>query len=87
MSVNSKMTAIADEIRTLSGTTDTMGLDAMATNLSEANGEVNRQVDLISQIQTALEGKATYNTIYIGSATPSSDLGVNGDIYIVKREG
>ena len=26
--VNTKMTAIADEIRTLSGTTDAMGLDA-----------------------------------------------------------
>lgn len=33
MSVNSKMTAIADKIRSLLGITGTMGLDAMATNL------------------------------------------------------
>lgn len=58
MSVNSKMTAIADEIRTLSGTTGTMGLDAMASNVSTANDEVNSQTDLIAQITTALEGKA-----------------------------
>jgi hypothetical protein len=57
--VNEKMTAIADEIRTLSGTTGAMGLDAMASNVGEANGKVTTQVDLIEQIQTALEGKAT----------------------------
>lgn len=33
MSVNSKMTAIADKIRSLLGISGTMGLDAMATNL------------------------------------------------------
>lgn len=33
MSVNSKMTAIADKIRELLGLSGTMGLDAMATNL------------------------------------------------------
>ena len=33
MSVNSKMTSIADKIRSLLGITGTMGLDAMATNL------------------------------------------------------
>ena len=58
MSVNTKMTAIADEIRTLSGTTEAMGLDAMATNVGNANSEVDNQADLISQIVTALEGKA-----------------------------
>lgn len=57
MSVNSKMTAIADKIRTLLGLSGEMGLDAMATNLQDANAEVSTQADLISQIQTALEGK------------------------------
>ena len=33
MSVDSKMTAIADKIRSLLGITGTMGMDAMATNL------------------------------------------------------
>lgn len=58
MSVNSKMTAIADKIRALLGLSGTMGLDAMATNLQEANTVVGTQADLITQIQTALEGKA-----------------------------
>ena len=59
MSVNAKMTAIADEIRELSGTTDAMGLDEMATHVGEANDEVSTQTSLIEQIVTALEGKAT----------------------------
>lgn len=58
MSVNSKMTAIADAIRELSGTTDTMGLDAMATHIGDANDEVDSQVELLAQAVAALEGKA-----------------------------
>lgn len=56
--VNSKMTAIADEIRTLTNTTEPMGLDAMATNIETANTATTTQESLISQIQTALIGKA-----------------------------
>lgn len=58
MSVNSKMTAIADPIRTLTGKTGKLGLDAMATNLGNAVTEVDAQAALIQQIKTALEGKA-----------------------------
>lgn len=62
MSVNSKMTAIADEIRELSGTTGTMGLDAMASTLNVENtnfaSNLTTQDNLISQIQTALQNKA-----------------------------
>lgn len=58
MSVQTKMTAIADKIRTLSGTTDPMGLDAMATNVGDANTAIDSQADLIQQIKTTLEGKA-----------------------------
>lgn len=58
MSVNSKMTAIADEIRELSGTTGAMGLDAMATHIGEANTDVATQTELLAQIIAALEGKA-----------------------------
>jgi hypothetical protein len=57
--VNSKMTAIADEIRTLTNTTEPMGLDAMATNIETANTATTTQESLISQIQTALIGKAS----------------------------
>ena len=58
MSVNSKMMAIADEIRELSGTTGVMGLDAMATHVGNANTNVSTEADLIAQISSALEGKA-----------------------------
>lgn len=58
MSVHSKMTAIADEIRELSGTKGTMGLDAMATNVGEANTEIGTQADVLAQVVAALEGKA-----------------------------
>lgn len=57
--VKSKMTAIADEIRELSGTTGAMGLDAMATHIGDANTEVDNQVELLAQAVAALEGKAS----------------------------
>lgn len=59
MSVNSKMTALADEIRELSGTTITKSIDAMASDVNTANAEIAEQTDLIAQIATALEGKAS----------------------------
>ena len=58
MSVNSKMTALADEIRELSGTSEAIGLDAMKTHINEANDEVASQVELLAQVVAALEGKA-----------------------------
>ena len=58
MSVNTKMTAIANEVRTLSGTTEAMGLDSMASHVGDANTEVGSQGELIAQIAAALEGKA-----------------------------
>ena len=58
MSVNSKMTALADEIRELSGTTTPKGIDAMTSDVSAANTEINEQMDLIAQISSALENKA-----------------------------
>lgn len=68
MSVNSKMTALANEIRELSGTSDKLGLDAMTTQLGEANDDINNQIDLIAQISSALEGKASG-----GGGSPSSN--------------
>ena len=53
------LTAIADEVRTLSGTTELMGLDDMATNVGEANTEIDNQVELLAQAVAALEGKAS----------------------------
>lgn len=58
MSVNSKMTAIADKTRELVGVTEKLGLDGMATNLGTAVEACDNQAALIAQIKTALEGKA-----------------------------
>lgn len=63
MSVNTKMTAIADEIRELSGTSDLMGLDAMATNVNEANTEISDQSGIIEQIRYSLFGKTRFGNI------------------------
>ena len=58
MSVNEKMTAIANEVRILSGVSDKLSLDAMASHTKDANAEVDTQDDLIHQIAVALQGKA-----------------------------
>lgn len=47
MSVNSKMTALADEIRELSGTSEAIGLDAMKAHVNEANTNIATEADLI----------------------------------------
>jgi hypothetical protein len=56
--VNEKMTALANEIRELSGTTNTKSLDEMRVDVNAANTEITEQTELIAQITTALEGKA-----------------------------
>ena len=64
MSVNSKMTAIADAIRAKTGGTGLLTLDDMAQDIaaidtSEDLDEVlDEQESIIDQIQAALEGKA-----------------------------
>jgi len=67
MSVNSKMTALANEVRTLSGTTTTKSIDAMTSDVNAANTEVNSQTALINQIQSALAGKAAGGLIPTGT--------------------
>ena len=77
--VNTKMTAIADEIRTLSGTTEAIGLDAMVTHVGEANDEVDNQVELLAQAVAALEGKAS-------SSGSGEDVTAETDEYTAKLE-
>lgn len=64
--VNTKMTALADEVRELSGTADLLGIDDMTsainTENTNFNSNLNSQNTLIQQIQTALEGKAAGTT-------------------------
>lgn len=86
--INEKMTSIADLIRTLIGTTDTMGLDAMATNLTTANTAVasartaitNKGVSVpsdadVTDLATYIAKIVTGTTGYTvktGTRTPSS---------------
>lgn len=55
--LNEKMTAIANEIRELNGGTEKLGLDAMATNVSEGNAEITLQSELLELAIAELEGK------------------------------
>lgn len=40
---------------------------------------------LISELQGKATGDSTY-TVYIGTTEPTSDIGVDGDIYIVRSD-
>lgn len=53
MSVNQKMTALADEVRELSGTTAAKSIDTMTSDISNANTEVSTQSDLLDQVLDA----------------------------------
>lgn len=96
MSVNAKMTAIADEVRELSGTTGAIGLDAMATKIGEANDEIGSQSDLLTEIAAALAGKAGGELVLqnktvspsVGTTLVLPDDGYNG-LYqvIIKGDG
>lgn len=79
MSINTKMTALANEIRTLSGTTAAIGLDAMTSNINIANGIVDDQADLIEQIYTALAGKTSLSLTIDDTSTAY----VNGEQLIL----
>ena len=60
--INEKMTALANEVRELSGETGALSIDGMTTTLGEENAgfHINLQTQngLIEQIQSALQGKA-----------------------------
>lgn len=83
------LTAIADKIRVLSGTEDTMSLNAMESHVGEANTNVDTEADLIAQISSALEGKAGgggglpsgVSALTFGTFTPTSDCTSNWPIY------
>ena len=72
------LVAIADEVRELSGTTGGMSLDAMASTLNTENtnftSNLTTQDNLISQIQTALQNKASASepVLQIKTVTPST---------------
>ena len=58
MSVNEKMTALADEVRELGGITDKLVIDEMTVKIGDANTEIDEQASLLVQAVAALNGKA-----------------------------
>lgn len=68
------LTAIANEVRTLSGTTDEMSLDTLTTHMNDANIEINNQENLLGQIASALEGKAGATGAQIDTCTVNFDI-------------
>lgn len=58
MSLKEQMTALANGVRELSGTSAKKGISAMASDVNAANTEIAEQAELLEQITTALEGKA-----------------------------
>lgn len=73
MSINSKMTALADEIRELSGTSGALGLDAMTNKISEANEEIVNQSESLASALAALEGKAAGGVVVLPElSTPAT---------------
>lgn len=58
MALIDKLTAIANKIRTLDGTTKEYTLDEMAESVDAANTDIANQSELIEQILIALENKA-----------------------------
>lgn len=67
--VNEKMTALADEIRELSGASGKLGLDDMTDKVDEVNAEVNSQADLITQIKNVVDSLPN-----AGSGEPGGSL-------------
>ena len=55
---NIKLTALANSVRELSGTTSIKGIVEMTEDVTAANTEIAEQADLLTQIASALEGKA-----------------------------
>ena len=59
MSVNSKMTAIADKIRALLGISGTMGMDAMATNLTTLQNQIASALSTLASKNISVPSGAT----------------------------
>lgn len=55
------LTNLADKIRVLNGTEESMTPDEMNNGLVSANEEVNNQINLIDQINSLLQSKSIYD--------------------------
>lgn len=84
MSVNTKLTNLANEIREISGTTTKKSLDVMTSDISAANNEISTQGDLIAQLQAAVDSLPEAG----GHVKPSGTLDIteNGEYVVAEYE-
>ena len=68
------LTALGDGVRGISGTTGAMSTETMTSHLVSANSTIEEQADLLSQIQSALEGKAAG-----GGSVETCTVTIHGD--------
>ena len=75
MSINTKMTAIADKVRVLHGTDGKLGLDDMAEMVDNANSSIDEQAEMIAQLSAKLEGKFIPENalLEVKEVTPSAE--------------
>lgn len=80
ITVASSLTSLANEIRTLSGATDPLGLGEMATHVAEANGEIVTQTALLDEILAMLP------KFFLAVGTPLNDVSW-ADIHEISQSG
>ena len=84
---NGTITSTIDGINTKSVSVPSGYTSGGTVSLTDdIDNEIDAQADLIAQVMEVLGAKTGFNTIYIGSAVPTDDIGVTGDIYIVRGE-
>lgn len=72
-----KMTAINNEIRTMTNTTAPLGLDAMKEHLADANEEISEQDALVEQLISSMSGKSVPGGGSGGAGVETCTLKVN----------
>lgn len=72
--VNEKMTALANQVRELSGTTEHKTIDDMQLDVQDANEVISSQTDLIAEILTAISN--------LPDALPDTDEKGSADLVI-----
>ena len=79
---DTSLTSVADKIRVLSGSSSTMNPASMAQNVDAANNEISCQVNLISQITSALADKAipTLDPIVDALVEKGQDVPADADV-------
>lgn len=69
--LNTKMTALADEVRALGGATETLGISAMTNSIASANDTIDNQIDLIAEIKNRVNNlpNNTHDVFLLREAT------------------